>query len=212
MYMAWRYESPTTALAWALIVIRAAAAPLLAVYLSMARLLPVTARDILAQAELASGAGVIRDVVREAQDASAPLADKIALYGASAVMAAPDRARLEGMLAVVQRRQDGTSGTRGDGAAPPPPTSPMPDPDPDPPHPRPPTGPGSPRVKGGRERGHANGTDTRHTATAGTLLTLPRVRTHPDEPPTSAPASRPTAARARTGRVKKRRVRTPSAV
>jgi hypothetical protein len=78
----------------------------------MARPLPVTARDILAQAELASGAGVIRDVVREAQDTSAPLADKIALYGASAVMAAPDRSRLEGMLAVVQRRQDGTSDTR----------------------------------------------------------------------------------------------------
>src|SRR5260221_8250798 len=111
MYMAWRYEHPATALAWALIAVRAAAAPLLAVYLSMARPLPVTARDILAQAELASGAGVIRDVVREAQDTNAPLAHKIALYGASAVMAAPDRARLEGMLAVVQRRQDDTSGT-----------------------------------------------------------------------------------------------------
>jgi hypothetical protein len=106
MYMAWRYEHPATALAWALIAVRAAAAPLLAVYLSMARSLPVTARDILAQAELASGAGVIRDVVREAQDTSAPLAEKIALYGASAVMAVPDRSRLEGMLAVVQRRQD----------------------------------------------------------------------------------------------------------
>ncbi len=209
-YMAWRYEHPATALAWALIVVRAAAAPLLAVYLSMARPLPVTARDILAQAELASGAGVIRDVVREAQDGSAPLADKIALYGASAVMAAPDRARLEGMLAVVQRRQDDTSGTRGDDAA----VLALPEPDPDPPTPRPPTGPGSPRVKAERgrgERGYANGADALHALAAGTLLTLPRVRTHPDEPPTSAPASRPAAARARTGRVKKRRVRTPSA-
>jgi hypothetical protein len=128
MYMAWRYEHPSTALAWALIAVRAAAAPLLAVYLSMARPLPVTARDILAQAELASGAGVIRDVVREAQDTRAPLADKIALYGASAVMASPDRARLEGMLAVVQRRQDAsTAGTLAIDAPP-----------------RPPTGPGSP--------------------------------------------------------------------
>ncbi len=112
MYMAWRYEHPATALAWALIAVRAAAAPLLAVYLSMARPLPVTARDILAQAELASGAGVIRDVVREAQDTSAPLADKIALYDASAVMASSDRARLEGMLEVVQRRQGGVRATR----------------------------------------------------------------------------------------------------
>jgi hypothetical protein len=100
MDMAWRYESPSMALAWALIGVRAA--PLLAVYLSMARPLPVTARDILAQAELASGAGVIRDVVREAQDASAPLAHKIALYGASAVMHGDDRERLHAMLAVVQ--------------------------------------------------------------------------------------------------------------
>ncbi len=101
-YMAWRYEHPATALAWALIAVRAAAAPLLAVYLSMARPLPVTARDILAQAELASGAGVIRDVVREAQDQGAPLAHKIALYGASAVMRPDDRERLHAMLGVVQ--------------------------------------------------------------------------------------------------------------
>jgi hypothetical protein len=101
MYMAWRYEHPATVLAWALIAVRAAAAPLLAVYLSMARPLPVTARDILAQAELASGAGVIRDVVREAQDHGAPLAHKIALYGASAVMRPDDRERLHAMLGVV---------------------------------------------------------------------------------------------------------------
>jgi len=132
-YMAWRYEHPATALAWTLIAVRAAAAPLLAVYLSMARPLPVTARDILAQAELASGAGVIRDVVREAQDTSAPLADKIALYGASAVMTTPDRARLEGMLAVVQRRQDA--------GVPAALTAPAPDPE----RPQwPPTGPGTP--------------------------------------------------------------------
>ena len=143
-YMAWRYEQPATALAWALIAVRAAAAPLLAVYLSMARSLPVTARDILAQAELASGAGVIRDVVREAQDTSAPLAEKIALYGASAVMATPDRARLEGMLAVVQRRQDSTSAAAIEAPAtlaqiaPPPPDFP--------------TGPGTPAAASKRRR------------------------------------------------------------
>src|SRR5258708_1255226 len=126
-------------------------------------------------------------------------------------MAAPDGPRLEGMLAVVQRRQDGmsdTSGTRSDGAT----VLALPEPDPEPP--RPPTGPGSPRVKGARERGvrgHANGADTQHAVAAGTLLTLPRVPTHPEGPLTAAPAARPAAARARTGRVKKGRVRTPSA-
>ncbi len=190
MYMAWRYEHPATALAWALIAVRAAAAPLLAVYLSMARPLPVTARDILAQAELASGAGVIRDVVREAQDTSAPLADKIALYGASAVMAAPDRSRLEGMLAVVQRRQDSTSGDRVTITALPAPAA-----TPEDPHPRPPTGPGSPSVVPIRDR-RANGSDE-HAASAHAILTLPAVRTladsDADEPPLSA--SRRTVAR-----------------
>jgi hypothetical protein len=103
-YMAWRYERPLTWLAWALIVVRAAAAPLLAVYLSMARPLPVTARDILAQTELASGAGVLRDVVLIANDTRAPLADKVAIYGASAVMAPAERTRLDTLLDVVQRQ------------------------------------------------------------------------------------------------------------
>src|SRR5258706_10823650 len=195
MYMAWRYEHPTTALAWALIAVRAAAAPLLAVYLSMARPLPVTARDILAQAELASGARVLRDVVREAHDTSAPLADKIALYGASAVMAAPDRSRLEGMLAVVQRRQDGTSDTR-------PRIIELPAPDPEPPDPRPPTGPGSPAVQrpAHPQLERANGADTQ-AASAHTILTLPTVRTVPDE---SMPASaRPAAHRRKAQKTKR---------
>ncbi len=72
-YMAWRYETPVSVVAWALILSRALAAPLLSVYLAMARPLPVTARDILAQVELASGLGLIRDAVTIANDASASL-------------------------------------------------------------------------------------------------------------------------------------------
>jgi hypothetical protein len=63
----------------------------------MARPLPVTARDILAQVELASGLGLIRDAVTIANDASASLSQKVALFGASAVMAPQDRERLEGL-------------------------------------------------------------------------------------------------------------------
>jgi hypothetical protein len=103
-YMSWRYESPATWAAWALILARALAAPLLSVYLSMARPLPVTSRDILYQAELAAGQGVIRDVVEVASDQGAPLAEKMALYGASAMMTPHDRARLDGMIAAVQAR------------------------------------------------------------------------------------------------------------
>ena len=75
-YMAWRYETPVSVVAWALILSRALAAPLLSVYLAMARPLPVTARDILAQVELASGLGLIRDAVTIANDASASLASE----------------------------------------------------------------------------------------------------------------------------------------
>jgi hypothetical protein len=104
-YMAWRYETPINVIAWALILSRALAAPLLSVYLAMARPLPVTARDILAQVELASGLGLIRDAVTIANDASASLSQKVALFGASAVMTPQDRARLDGLLAAVARRQ-----------------------------------------------------------------------------------------------------------
>jgi hypothetical protein len=71
----------------------------------MARQLPVTARDILAQVELASGLGLIRDAVTIANDASAPLSQKVALFGASAVMTPQDRERLDGLLSAVEAQQ-----------------------------------------------------------------------------------------------------------
>ena len=104
-YMAWRYETPVSVVAWALILSRALAAPLLSVYLAMARPLPVTARDILAQVELASGLGLIRDAVTIANDASASLSQKVALFGASALMTPQDRERLDGLLAAVEAQR-----------------------------------------------------------------------------------------------------------
>ena len=62
----------------------------------------MTARDILAQVELASGLGLIRDAVTIANDASASLSQKVALFGASAVMTPQDRERLDGLLAAVE--------------------------------------------------------------------------------------------------------------
>jgi hypothetical protein len=55
--------------------------------------------------ELASGLGLIRDAVTIANDASASLGQKVALFGASAVMTDEDRERLDGLLAAVERRQ-----------------------------------------------------------------------------------------------------------
>jgi hypothetical protein len=71
----------------------------------MARPLPVTARDILAQVELASRLGLIRNAVTIANDASASLGQKVALFGASAVMTSQDREWLDGLLVAVEGQQ-----------------------------------------------------------------------------------------------------------
>ena len=98
LYMTWEYDRPATLAAWILVIARALAAPLFSVYLSMARPLPIGPRDILYQVELSTGRGVIRDAVGIANDTSAPLARKMELYSASAVMLDTDRARLERMI------------------------------------------------------------------------------------------------------------------
>src|SRR5690348_5726482 len=104
LYMSAKWEQPS-GWAWALIVARAAAAPLLSVYLAMAAKLLITSRDILHQAELWQGIQLVRDVIAVAADPDAALADKMELYEKSAVMTPADRKRLGDMIEVVKRRQ-----------------------------------------------------------------------------------------------------------
>jgi hypothetical protein len=121
LYMSALYEQPL-GWAWALVIARALAAPLLSVYLSMARAHPITPRDILHHAELAQGIQLVRDVVRVAQEPSASLADKMRLYEASAEMGERDKSRLQQMIAVVQTRlaspTQGSSGKLSSASAP----------------------------------------------------------------------------------------------
>ena len=133
-YMAGVYEHPANAAAWGLVAGRALAAPLIGVYLSMARPLSVTPRDILYQAELAAGAGVLRDVALAANDAGASLDDKMSLYGAAAEMREADRWRLDSMIAVVGQHRRMVDGALATGMALPAPLTPGPLP----------TGPGTP--------------------------------------------------------------------
>lgn len=105
-YMSVKFEQPATGAAQALIIARAVAAPILAVYLSMSRPLPVTSRDIMGQVELASGRGLLRDVTAVANDRTAPLERKMKLYSASAIMAPAERARLAEMITAVQETGD----------------------------------------------------------------------------------------------------------
>ncbi|HEU5347001.1 MAG TPA: hypothetical protein VFU63_00180 [Ktedonobacterales bacterium] len=105
-YMAGVYEHPESGVAWALIIARAMAAPLIGVYLAMDRPHPVTSRDILAQVELGAGAGVIRDVTVIANDADASLDRKMELFGASAVMRDGERDRLQSLIEVARRHSN----------------------------------------------------------------------------------------------------------
>jgi hypothetical protein len=62
---------------------------------------------------LAAGKGVIRDVVTVASDEGAPLAEKMALYGAAATMTPHDRGRLDSMIQAVMGRAGKPVAVRG---------------------------------------------------------------------------------------------------
>jgi hypothetical protein len=141
-YMSWRYEHPADIVAWALIAARALAAPLLSVYLSLARPLPVMARDMLALGERIAGEGVLRDLAHIAGDASASLVEKVGLYIAAAVIAPDDATRLQALLDVAQQREQTMKDIPSATLPLPAPSSEATDG-----NPRPPTGPGSPARK-----------------------------------------------------------------
>jgi hypothetical protein len=101
LYMSSQYEHPAVLAAWALISARAIAAPILAIYLTLARAIPVTPGDILYQAELASGMTVLREIAERSADGSIPLARKMALFKAAAIITAEDRQRLDAMIQAV---------------------------------------------------------------------------------------------------------------
>jgi hypothetical protein len=99
LYMSAVYDKPNSWAVWALVGARAVSAPLVAVYLSLARTLPVSARDIIASVELATGRGVVRDMTAIAADSTAPLERKLSLYSASSVMTPADSERLAALIA-----------------------------------------------------------------------------------------------------------------
>ncbi len=108
-YMSALYDHPASLAAWALILARAGAAPFLAVYLSMARPLPIERRDILHAAALAAGAGVLRDVTQLANDADAPLTHKVRLYQAADYQPGRDDEQLDRMIAALADHATGAS-------------------------------------------------------------------------------------------------------
>jgi hypothetical protein len=108
-FMSVTYEHPTSAAANALIIARALAAPLLATYLAMSRVLPITSKDILAVAELSSGRGLLKDITAAARDPEAPLDRKMLLYRSAALLTPSDKSRLDGMISAVMSPSTGQS-------------------------------------------------------------------------------------------------------
>lgn len=101
-YMSAKYEHPGNLIVWLLILARAAAAPLLSVYLSMARTIPVSSRDILYEAELATGKGVLRHVTVLANNPEARLAELLLMFHAAGDSSESDRQRLTDLIRVAQ--------------------------------------------------------------------------------------------------------------
>ena len=104
LYTCWKIDHLPDGMAWALAFLVACQAPVLSIYLSLRRRLPVSSEDIRYQAELASSRTVVHDVVTVSNDASASLDEKMALYTASANMTPRERERLEQITAVARRR------------------------------------------------------------------------------------------------------------
>lgn len=98
LYMSYVYDHPVGWVAWTILTARAVAAPIMAVYLSLARTLPISARDINTQVESVTGRGVLVEMTRIADDPSATTERKVALYRASAIMDDVDKSRLDAIL------------------------------------------------------------------------------------------------------------------
>lgn len=124
LYMSYEYDHPgRQVVVWTILAVRAVIAPIVAVYLSLGRQLPVSARDINTQVEVVTGRGVLVDMTRIADDPAATTERKVALYQASAIMDATDEQRLSRII-------EAERATRGELTAPAPTPQPLPLPTP----------------------------------------------------------------------------------
>ncbi|HET9109691.1 MAG TPA: winged helix-turn-helix domain-containing protein [Ktedonobacterales bacterium] len=109
LYMSYVYDHPVGWVAWTILTARAVAAPIVAVYLSLAATLPISARDINTQVEVVTGRGVLMDMTKIANDPDATTERKVALYRASAIMDREDAGRLEAIIAAERATRDGAA-------------------------------------------------------------------------------------------------------
>jgi hypothetical protein len=114
LYMSYEYDHPgTQVVVWTILAVRAIIAPVVAVYLSLGRQMPVSARDINTQVEVVTGRGVLMDMTRIAEDGRATTERKVALYRASAIMDGADAQRLDAIIEAERATRAAAAATDG---------------------------------------------------------------------------------------------------
>lgn len=104
--MSFEYDNVIAGTVALLIIARGIVAPLLSVYLNMARPIPSGVADIAYQSFLGAGQGVVRDIIHIANDPNASLADKAELMSASAYINQREQAQLDRLIDVARRREE----------------------------------------------------------------------------------------------------------
>ncbi len=104
--MSFQYDNVIAGAVAALVIGRGIVAPLFAVYLNMARAIPVGVADIAYHSFLAAGQGVVRDTIVIANDSRASLAEKAELMSASAHVGSHEQETLDRIIAVAKKRED----------------------------------------------------------------------------------------------------------
>lgn len=98
------YEHPANGVAWALVIARGVAVPALSIFLSMAKRITINTEDIARLIEVFAGVGLLKDMARDANDPTAPLDHKIAVYRAAATLSPAQRSKLDAMYVAVTGR------------------------------------------------------------------------------------------------------------
>ena len=103
--MSFEYDNVIAGTVAALIIARGFVAPLLSVYLNMARAIPSGVADIAYHSFLGAGQGVVRDIIHIANDPGASLAEKAELMAASAYINSNEQAQLDRLIETARRRE-----------------------------------------------------------------------------------------------------------
>jgi uncharacterized protein GlcG (DUF336 family) len=104
-YMLFNFEHPADIIQWILLIARASVIPYATIYLEIQRQHPIDPQDIAIQTEIASGIGLLRDIVTIANDRSVPTGYKVGMYKASADLTVQQAVKLDAMKAAADALQ-----------------------------------------------------------------------------------------------------------